>query len=156
MRRDEIANELSIRAFEFFYWFSRFEFALKENGYLRSHDVGKKAEPGWDEFVAKWSEGYSPSRNAIELLRAPPETQVVGENSQLTWRVTELSDYRSDLAKVVRLVKTVRNNLFHGGKHGGAGWSNPSRTESLLTNATAVLDQLAELAVIEADYQKRY
>jgi len=39
MRREDVSDQLSNLAFEFFFWFSRFEFALKENRYLSSHVV---------------------------------------------------------------------------------------------------------------------
>lgn len=44
MQHDKIPDELRTLAFEFFYWFSRFEFALKECGYLKDRTVGAKAE----------------------------------------------------------------------------------------------------------------
>jgi len=44
MRREEVNEKVSALAFEFFFWFSRFEFALKENGYLKVHRIGATAE----------------------------------------------------------------------------------------------------------------
>jgi hypothetical protein len=64
MRKEGIRADLSSQAFDFFYWFSRFEFALKENGYLRSHQIGAYADPGWDEFVDKWHSHYTPCAQA--------------------------------------------------------------------------------------------
>lgn len=156
MRKDDVAANLSNLAFDFFFWFSRFEFALKENGYLKSHEPGKNAEPGWDEFVEKWQEQYTSSAEARLLLKSPPERQVVLEGNKLHWGTVRLDFCKSDLAKVVRLVKTVRNNLFHGGKHGGAGWDDPIRTQELLEASLALLHQFAELASIEADFTRRY
>lgn len=156
MRKKDIDANLSSLAFDFFYWFSRFEFALKENAYLQSRNVGAKAEPGWDAFVEKWHAQYTPSTEAKALLSTKPERQVVGPNQELAWKPVELKDCKSELAKVVRLLKTVRNNLFHGGKHGGAGWDDPGRTELLLSSGKAVLDQFAALASFEADYEQYY
>lgn len=48
MRREEIDIELKDATFEYFFWFSRFEFALKENRYLKDHAQGAKAEPSWE------------------------------------------------------------------------------------------------------------
>ncbi|PLK48298.1 hypothetical protein [Uliginosibacterium sp. TH139] len=53
MQKDTVPAELTALAFDFFYWFSRFEFALKENKYLKNHAEGATALPGWDEFVEK-------------------------------------------------------------------------------------------------------
>lgn len=36
MHKENITAEITERAFDFFYSFSRFEFSLKENGYLNS------------------------------------------------------------------------------------------------------------------------
>lgn len=156
MRKEDVGAELSKQAFDFFFWFSRFEFALKENGYLKSHLPGRNAEPGWDEFVGRWNLKYTPSTEAKELLASPPERQIVLANDVLDWKPVGLGDCNSELAKVVRLIKTVRNNLFHGGKHGGAGWDNPQRTQQLLTASKAVLNQLAKLASLQADYTQYY
>jgi hypothetical protein len=156
MRKEEVAASLSDLAFDFFYWFSRFEFALKENGYLKSHVPGDYADPGWTEFVDKWHTQYAASDEARFLLASPPERQIVLVGNKLDWKPVGLDDCKSDLARVVRLVKTVRNNLFHGGKHGGAGWDKPKRAEELLAASKEILGQLAELASIKADYTQYY
>jgi hypothetical protein len=156
MRKEEVGTDLSVLAFDFFYWFSRFEFALKENGYLKCNNVGARAEPGWDAFVERWHAEYTASAEAAALQDAKPETQIVGPNGELAWRPVRLDDCNSELAKVVRHLKTVRNNLFHGGKHGGAGWDDPKRTKLLIFLGKAVLDQLAQLAWLEADYTQYY
>ncbi len=62
MRKENISAEITERAFDFFYWFSRFEFSLKENGYLKYNNPGDRAEPGWDNFVQNHSDKYSLSR----------------------------------------------------------------------------------------------
>ena len=156
MRREDVANDLSALAFDFFFWFSRFEFALKENGYLKWRDVGKRAEPGWEAFIEQWHSQYVASAEAKALQDAKPERQIVALNDELAWTPVSLKDCNSELAKVVRLLKTLRNNLFHGGKHGDTGWDNPKRTELLLASGVAVLNQLARLASLEADYTRYY
>ncbi len=156
MRKQELSNELTARAFDFFYWFSRFEFTLKENGYLEDHAPGARAAPGWNEFVQTWQNKYTPSNEGIQLLEVRLRQQIVGEHGQLEWKAANLPGTHSQLAQVVRLLKTVRNNLFHGGKHGSDGWDDPKRTEYLLTSAKAILDDLAALASLEADYTRHY
>lgn len=156
MHKEDIPQNISAIAFDFFYWFSRFEFALKENGYLKNPKVGENAEPGWNEFVKKWQDQYAASDEAASLLKAQPKRQIVAANNGLAWKDVDLSKCKSELAKVVCLLKTVRNNLFHGGKSGGEGWDNPERTALLLSSSKTVLDQLAELAAFEADYTQYY
>lgn len=156
MRKEDVAADLSRLAFDFFYWFSRFEFALKENAYLRNHTPGANAEPGWEEFVERWQTQYIVSPEGLALMVAKPERQVVTDHDQLQWKEVGLADCKSDLARVVRLLKTIRNNLFHGGKHGGAGWDDPKRTTLLLSSGKAVLNELARVASLEADYTQYY
>lgn len=148
--------DLSSLAFDFFFWFSRFEFALKENGYLENHNAGVKAKPGWREFTQRMHAKYSASPEAIALLAAKPEQQIVGAHNDLQWKAVDLAGCHSELEKVVYLLKTVRNNLFHGGKHCGAGWDNPKRTKMLLATGKALLDQLAEFSGLEGDYRSNY
>lgn len=156
MQKDAVPDALTALAFDFFYWFSRFEFALKENKYLKSNEVGAIAKPGWQVFIEEWHEAYQVSAEAKAILDARPEQQVVDVNGELAWRATNLANCKSDLARVVRLLQTVRNNLFHGGKHGGAGWDNPARTELLLKSSIQVIHQFASLGGIEADYEQIY
>ena len=156
MRRDDIKEELKNLTFDFFYWFSRFEFALKENQLLKRTEVGNNAEPGWDSFVERYSNDFVHTGESSNLLVLNPLRQKVAEHSQLEWKQVGLEDCNSELCKVVRLLKTVRNNLFHGGKHGAEGWDEPERSKELLTVGKEILDQLAKLADFEADYTQYY
>lgn len=156
MRKEDINNELKDLAFDFFYWFSRFEFSLKENKLLKRYGVGDNAEPGWDKFVEKYKRTFRQTDESRMLLELNPKRQKVGENSDLEWKNVGLDDCDSHLCKVVRLLKTIRNNLFHGGKHGAEGWDDPERTKELLEVGKAILDQLVKLANFEADYTHYY
>jgi hypothetical protein len=156
MLRDSVDPELSALAFEFFYWYSRLEFALKESGYLKNHSVGARAEPGWSDFVLHWSSTYEMCAGATALVSSAPRQQTVGDSDALKWEAVNLDDCTSDLARVVRLLKTVRNNLFHGGKHGAQGWDQPEQTRAFLSAGRTVLDSLAKMAALEADYTRRY
>lgn len=156
MRKEDIDNELKEIAFDFFYWFSRFEFALKENKYLESRVGGSRAKPSWDKFIEDFADKYQLTKNGENLLTLNPTMQIVTNNSELEWKPVGLDNCKSDLARVVRLLKTVRNNLFHGGKHGAVGWDDKNRNRQLLANGKEVLDQLANLANWEADYTQHY
>lgn len=101
MHREDVDAALSQVAFEFFFWFSRFEFALKENGYLKSRKAGATAEPGWDDFTARWHSEYLPSKEALLLLKAPPDRQIVLEDGNFDWTPVGLRDCKSELARVV-------------------------------------------------------
>ena len=131
-------------------------FQREGNRYLKNITVGAKAEPSWDRFVNKWSDRYSPSDEAKELIGASPKRQVVAPDGDLEWKPVRLNEFDNDLARVIRLLNIVRNNLFHGGKHDADGWDDAARMEQLLKLGIAVLDQLATLAAIEADYKRYY
>lgn len=156
MRKEVLDKELKELTFEFFYWFSRFEFSLKENGILKTSKEGANAEPGWEKFVSEFSAKFSHSEETKRLLHLNPKRQKVTKYSTLKWEYVGMNDHPSELGKVVLLVKTVRNNLFHGGKHGADGWTDPDRTKDLLITGKIILDQLAILGGIEGDYAQYY
>jgi hypothetical protein len=130
--------------FSFFAVFSRFEYALKRSGFLKRQDG--RAEPNWDEFAntlrGKLSE--VPDAQFIEarrfLLAEPPKTQVVAQG-HLGWQDTLCGSGESEERYLLRLVSTVRNNLFHGGKYPYpfASVDEPSRDTRLLQAAIAIL-----------------
>jgi len=156
MQHETLSDALTERAFEFFFWFSRFEAALKESGYLRSEKVDAAAEPGWRRFVADHAKRYAITPAGTLLIKLAPEQQMVGPGKTLEWRPVGVDNCKDDLCKVVTLLKTLRNNVFHGGKSGGAGWDQPDRTRELLDAGTTTLHELADLAGIKADLWQRY
>ena len=97
---------------------SRFEFTLKERQYLKDKSIGAKAEPDWDKFVEDFKNGYKVSGEAKKLIILHPKRQLVADIWKLEWKPVGLSHCNNDLCKIVTMLKTVRNNLFHGGKHG--------------------------------------
>jgi len=151
---EDYPNDLRLKCFEFFYWFSRFEFALKENGYLKKGPYDA-ALPNWEKFRDTYSKNYTASPRATALLAAPPQRQVVVGNS-CKWEKTDLNREKTDLGKVILVLKTIRNNLFHGGKSSQEDWDNPDRNLFLLENGMALLDSLAELGGLQADYERYY
>ena len=155
MLRSEISGDLTEKAFEFFYWFSRFEFALKNNSYLKHSTPSSVAMPGWKKFSEKWHGKYEPQKGAIALLAKPPQQELVGA-SELEWHPIRFDTNISDLEKVTVLLRAVRNNLFHGGKHGLKDWDDPERITYLLDAGIDTLNELAILASIENDFKRKY
>lgn len=155
IHRDQIDEELKNLSFDFFYWFSRFEFALKENGRIK---VGPSniAQADWHSFIKNCEAHYQPDSTARELLDEPPDVQVVKGANAWKWAPLTLDQEQSELSKVVLLVKTIRNNLFHGGKHNAAGWDDPERVRFLLNHGIKLLDSFAHLARYDADYKRVY
>lgn len=102
MRRADVNADVDALAFDFFYWFSRFEFALKENAVLASHAAGARASPGWDDFVKTWCTAFQSTPAAQELQTLAPKRQVVGANDVLQWMGEDFSGCNTELAKVLR------------------------------------------------------
>jgi hypothetical protein len=155
MRHEEIREDLRPLIFNFFFSFSRFESALKENGWLQSKTVGATALADWKGFADRYSDDYRPSCAADRLVAANPQKQIVGE-AGLTFADVSFEKSTSQLDRVTLLLKTVRNNLFHGGKHGSAYWDDPERICLLLPLCITVLEELAELGGLQADYTGYY
>ncbi len=151
MRHDEIEEDLRPLVFGFFFRLSRFESALKENGWLQSKAVGPPARPDLQGFVLACAGDYSPSVAARQLVAANPVKQVIGEHC-LMFADFVFADGASQLKRVTVLLKTVRNSLFHGGKQGSAFWNHPDRMRLLLPLSVTVLGEPVALGGFEADY----
>jgi len=133
-------------ACEFFAVFSRFEYALKEFGY-RKAGRNATAEPDWDKFADDVANSFQDSQPpevvqvVTYLLSEPPMRQFI-KNGSLNWRPLVLPD-RSQVHKALLAVRTVRNNLFHGGKH--TPHSPPGRDERLVKSSLIVLKRCLQL-----------
>lgn len=156
MRRDQITEDLKKASFEFFYGFSRFECALKECGYLKSFELGAKAEPNWDMFEDKYSDSYIQNQKVEKFIKLHPKRQIVAHAKELDWKPVGLNHCKSELCTLITMLKTVRNNLFHGGKHSDIEVEDIDRILELLTLGKAALDHLAESSDLESDYRKEY
>lgn len=152
MKRSDMTPELERAAFEFSYWFARFEFCLKEAAFLKSDRPGKKAEPNWDMFVRAKRSAYVPSADAWALLKAAPRQQVMSGNATLTWKELGFDANEHALQKVAILLRTARNNLFHGSGRDTGPWDGVDTTARLLGHAKTVLDELAELGGFKREY----
>lgn len=150
----DLPDDLRELCIEYFFMFSRFEYALKENGFLKKSKY-KNAEPNWKKFVEEYDSIYFPSDEARDLINNPPERHIVRDGS-CQWEKISFADFSSDLDKVVFVLKTIRNNLFHGGKNSHSDWDNPARNTFLIKNAVSVLGNLASLSELERDYWRNY
>lgn len=155
MRHDEIPDKLRPLVYDFFFWFSRFEYALKEARFLKNTEVGANAEPGWSRFINERKDSYQIGAAGKALIVANPQRQIVTV-TDLDFRDVGFNLGASDLERVVRLTQTVRNNLFHGGKHGSAYWDDGDRMRLLLETTISVLDDLADQMGLTSDYRSEY
>lgn len=138
---------------QFFWRFSGFECALKREGFLRQQrppDPGNTAEPDWKAFAraihGRFGEVKKTSfQEAVAfLVRDPPRRQVVRDGS-LGWQPLSRMDKDSDEDFLLLLVRTIRNNLFHGGKYPDGPIDEVARDQDLLRAALEVLEACYEL-----------
>lgn len=155
MRHDEIPDDLRPLVYDFFFWFSRFEYALKEARILKNPEPGANAEPGWTRLIDEHKGAYQIGSAGLALIAANPQRQIVTAHD-LDFRDVGFNPGASNLERVVRLANTVRNNLFHGGKHGSAYWTDAERMRLLLETVIAVLDDLADQMGLTSDYRSEY
>jgi hypothetical protein len=128
---------------------------LKENRYLTYQEVDAPAVASWSKFHRTHTDGYISSAAARELLRLHPKVQVI-KSSGLGWEPVDVSNCQTELCRIVWMLNTVRNNLFHGGKHGDCEVDDKDRNLQLLRNGKVVMDELAEMAGFHADYTRNY
>jgi hypothetical protein len=144
---EEFDRDLVLR---FFWRFSVFECALKQNGFLR-RCRNEAAEPDWERFAKMAggrfaSLGSSGFGDAVEdLKRYSPMRQVVRSDGQLGWERVARQQNDSDEAYTLRLLKTARNNLFHGGKYLDGQVEEIARDRDILRAALTILGACAEI-----------
>ncbi len=131
---------------QFVVGYSRFEYALKRSGYVKARGArDDSAESDWIRFAADvertFQQRLTPEvRSAVSyLVTHPPKKQVVTHGT-LGWRVATHSGDKRSLANVLSLVRTVRNNLFHGGKFPLRPVGEPARNVQLLRHCVAILE----------------
>ncbi len=143
---------------EFFLCFSRFEYALKASGFFQrptdirqGGSVPPDAKPDWDRFAVSLRSGFDKAAhheltNACDyILENPPMKQVV-VNDSLLWEAPLRPSGQSDVEFLVRMVRSIRNNLFHGGKYSDIELrENTDRTEKLLRSALIILNECLHL-----------
>jgi hypothetical protein len=132
--------------FKFFTVFSLFEYALKNTQYKRMN--GGKVEATWDEFVTDINAHFSPTPGSDlalakdYFLNSPPEKQIIDTNNQLTFEPNVVRPAGlSDIVWLSRLIRRVRNNLFHGGKF---RYDRP-RDPDLIKYSLIILESWAQL-----------
>jgi hypothetical protein len=137
---------------EFSARYTRMEWALKSGGFLRSKKSGSRAKADWDEYaetIRGKLRGVPAAGAAIDLLTAnPPREQRVDSGGELGWKVVDRREYKSEEGYLLRLVRTVRNNLFHGGLYAEpvGRMEEPARNRALLEACMVILNACVELS----------
>lgn len=143
---------------DFFLTFSRFEYALKASDFFKRPDPARhdpsrppEAKPDWDRFAVSLRGKFRIDRNAElqgaceYILASPPWKQVI-INDSVTWETPVQPQHESHIEFLLRMVRCIRNNLFHGGKHNIGVHEDTERTELLLKSSLAILNECLALA----------
>jgi len=140
----EATSELLL---EFFVVFSRFEYAMKAAGWYR-RDVAR-AEPDWNGLITELERQEDDiTRPLLEagayLLASPPNEQVRASDGSIVWSPVRCDVTREPLSCLLKSVKRVRNNLFHGGKFEHL-WELSERNRRLVSDSLRVLECLLDV-----------
>ncbi len=138
-------------AFELLKTFSLFEYGLKKIGYRKSGND--------DVAEVDWNKWYQTKKGAILIstdqevlgevayvMGSPAKKQIINENGNLDWKVVDVLEAdKFKVVKLVQVVKTIRNNLFHGGKYSNDYVSDPARNKKLMTASIRILREVMKL-----------
>ena len=133
---------------EFFIYFSRLEYALKKAGYIGGDS--RKILVDWDKFANDIEKTFDAKKNkeleeAVNyLLSYAPRKQIL-EGGQLSWKDNQKNNGESEIKYLLRLLRTVRNNLFHGSKFPELFTHERERDEKLLRSSLVILNAFLEL-----------
>lgn len=133
----------------FFFTFSRFECALKQSIEFAKTAQHGGVEADWEKFIKNVKPVFDKNRSlalqeAVDfLLKNPPKKQVIHDNKIVFVDINTKGKSEIDCLKLY--IKTIRNNLFHGGKFYGRMHPEDSRNYKLLLNGIIVMDELISL-----------
>ena len=138
---------------QFFVAFSRFEYALKRAGFVKN-SAYDTALPDWQKFAKKRFVAQLASISDIEfteaksyMLQNPPRKQTfVKLDKRMMWQNNTKRSGEGEAEYLLRLVRDVRNNLFHGGKYPEEPVSDESlRNGKLLQACLTILEKCLSL-----------
>jgi hypothetical protein len=135
-------------AIEFMATFSRMEHALKSSGYALGNE--SKVDPAWDRFANEIDQQFNQleDEELIEakalLLTSPPRKQVL-QNERVVFQDQTVDQQQRTTQQILRFVRTVRNNLFHGGKFLPTGEIEEGRNAALVEASLKVIRACIEL-----------
>ena len=129
----------------FFIIFSFFEFGIKELGLTEKNK--KHPSPSWKTYIDKIIDKFDPNESreleaAIEYMKeTPPGKQVFKDSSSMTYDDSYFKNKNDiNLQVLIEMIKTVRNNFFHGGKVKDFMKNDYERNINLFKNSLVILN----------------
>jgi len=115
---------------------------LKRTGFGKRWSDGS-VSVDWSKLTAYISTTFFDRMRAAPeaevVFSDPPQKQVLSSENVLSWKATKVP---IDNATLLGAVRTIRNNLFHGGKLPSVPGTEPARNEALLQAGLFVIEQL--------------
>ena len=140
-------------AWSFFVFFSRMEYALKRSGKYLNKGTDD-AQPNWDKFASDYKHNFNPEGSvelqvAVKYFQDQPPRKQLRMADELGWSAPQQFDGQEPLLIwLLRMIRCVRNNLFHGGKLPLIPVSDPSRDREVLWNSLVIL-----MATLPLDFE---
>ncbi|PZP54958.1 MAG: hypothetical protein DI586_08350 [Micavibrio aeruginosavorus] len=128
-------------ACNYFLLLSSLEYALKNSGFVKV-DSSYNAEPDWNKFKDEVHDKMNidiSDPDIQEIIKSRPARQIF-KNDNLTWATPDRINPQKT-KEFIDACLTIRNNLFHGGKHKDG---NAGRNEVLIKAATKILNAAIE------------
>lgn len=125
---------------DFILWFSRIEYALKSDNSFSTKNNGH-FQADWEEFKNELARQPFPPElsSALEYIKNKPPLKQTGFTE---WKLVQGN---SDWDYAIRALKTVRNNLFHGGKHHTGQILQPVRDRELIEHCLLIMSVISEM-----------
>ena len=138
------------RILEFLHIFSRFEYALKVTGFLEGDENDPRA--AWDCFARDVLREFQAARKrdeqfqaAVNYLLANPPKKLIRQRDGLIWKLVQPEQGVSDSENVLKMVRRVRNNLFHGGKYLPDTTADVDRDRQVIDHSLIILHKCVAL-----------
>jgi hypothetical protein len=118
------------------------------------------AFPHWDKFATTKKDQFKKDKTkelqaAVEYILLNPPMKQVLRNGNLMWEANLPNDGKSETEIIFVLVRRIRNNLFHGGKHNLSVFEDNERTTSLLRSALLIVKEgMSILQDVKAAYDQ--
>ena len=122
--------------------FSRMEYALKATDYV--YENKGKVTASWDKFVNEIDEAFRLISDkefvvAVDYLLTYPPRKQVRKDRVLTFENQVIDGNQKRAQQALFMVRTVRNNLFHGGKYLPNGEEETRRNCQLVAYSLTIL-----------------
>jgi len=145
-------------AIEFIAVFSRMEHALKSTKYAIGNE--SRVDPAWDRFSNDINAEFQNIKEeqltqAVSfLLTEPPKKQVI-VGTRVGFVDQVIDPNQKTTQQLIRMVRTVRNNLFHGGKYLPNGEVEEGRNQRLVEASLLVLKACVRLnEEVKSSYER--